>query len=512
MRDAAEFGATLPQGWLWASIREISEYVNRGRAPVYTDAGGVPVINQRCVRWSGIDWQHLKFTTPEAFAKIDPRQRLRDGDVLWNSTGTGTIGRAAVFIAEQGYPQITADTHVTIIRPQGFEPELLRYWILTDRVQRGLDTLHVGSTNQVELSRASVLGLRIPVPPLAEQRRIINRIEELFGEIEAGEQELDRAREELATYRRAVLKAAVTGELTQDWRRQNRTGATASDLLLRVRDAVRSGRGRRSVTAEIDRQGLPRVPEHWAWSTLGELCEIVGGITVDAKRSGDLDEVPYLRVANVQRGKLELSKIKTIKAPRERIEQLRLKPNDVLLNEGGDKDKVGRGWVWSGEIPVCIHQNHIFRARPLAPEIDGRFISTYANEVGRRYFFDQAKQTTNLASLNMTKVSALPIPLPPPDELSQIADIISAVVSEADECERQIEQRRIEAGRLAQAILSAAFAGKLVPQDPADEPASALLERSKASTADRLSTRKETASAHRWQRNAEPRTSAIVAE
>ena len=103
----------------------------------------------------------------------------------------------------------------------------------------------------------------------------------------------------------------------------------------------------------------------------------------------------------------ELSQVKTLRAPRDVVEKLRLQPNDVLINEGGDKDKVGRDWVWSGELECYIHQNHVFRARPRLAELDGRHISAYGNEIGRKYFFDQAKQTTNLASISMRKVAAV---------------------------------------------------------------------------------------------------------
>ena len=141
---------------------------------------------------------------------------------------------------------------------------------------------------------------------------------------------------------------------------------------------------------------MPPLPAGWEWAALGQVCEIVGGITVDSKRDGaDLVEVPYLRVANVQRGYLKLQQVKTIKAPPAAIAKIALRPNDLLMNEGGDRDKLGRGWVWNGEIPNCIHQNHVYRARPFLAAIDARFLSHYFNEIGRAFFFDAATQTVN---------------------------------------------------------------------------------------------------------------------
>ena len=146
-----------------------------------------------------------------------------------------------------------------------------------------------------------------------------------------------------------------------------------------------------------------------------------------------------------------------------------LRSNDVLLNEGGDRDKLGRGWVWDGQIEPCIHQNHVFRARPYLPELDGRFISHYLNELGRSYFFSNATQTVNLASISLRAVLGTPIPVPP---LAEIAEIVKRTA----ELETTVSVPMVSedsGSQLRQSILHAAFTGRLVPQDPADEPAAA---------------------------------------
>jgi restriction endonuclease S subunit len=125
-------------------------------------------------------------------------------------------------------------------------------------------------------------------------------------------------------------------------------------------------------------------------------------------------------VENVQRGYLNLEEVKLIEATETEIEDLRLRVGDVLFNEGGDRDKLGRGWVWQGALPECIHQNHVFRARWRAPDVQPKFVSWYGNSEGARYFNDQGKQTTNLASINLTKLSEFPVPLPPAGEQSRI--------------------------------------------------------------------------------------------
>lgn len=166
----------------------------------------------------------------------------------------------------------------------------------------------------------------------------------------------------------------------------------------------------------------------------GDDCGSEGGIAKGQRRaSGDtLQLVPYLRVANVQRGYLDLADVKQIEASAEEIAELRLVPGDVLFNEGGDRDKLGRGWVWNGELPLCIHQNHVFRARIRFGVLHPKLLSWYANTCGQQYFLEHGKQTTNLASINMTKLGALPVPVPPLREQARILEEVEKHLSDID--------------------------------------------------------------------------------
>ena len=186
----------------------------------------------------------------------------------------------------------------------------------------------------------------------------------------------------------------------------------------------------------------------------------------------------------MQRGWLNLAEIKTLQVTEKEAEALYLQSGDVLMNEGGDRDKLGRGWVWQGQIENCIHQNHVFRLRPRTPQIPSRYISYYSNEFGQSYFLRSGKQTTNLASISLSKVSALPIPVAPPREMERIVQLIETAFSWLDRVAAAHENATRLLPRLDQAILTKAFRGELVPQDPHDEPASRLLERVRATRAD----------------------------
>jgi type I restriction enzyme S subunit len=212
------------------------------------------------------------------------------------------------------------------------------------------------------------------------------------------------------------------------------------------------------------------------------LGEIVSGVAKGTKRDEKIPvrEVPYLRVANVQRGYLDLAEVKTIPATERDIEELTLKNGDVLFNEGGDRDKLGRGWVWRDEVANCIHQNHVFRMRPYLPEVQSEFVSHHVNTFGKTWFQTAGKQTTNLASINMGILRAFPVPVAPPSEqievLTQLAQQLDALATQEKAVELGLKQSTAQ----RQNLLRAAFAGQLVPQDPNDEPARVLLERIRA--------------------------------
>jgi type I restriction enzyme S subunit len=323
---------------------------------------------------------------------------------------------------------------------------------------------------------------KIPLAPLNEQRRIVSKIEELFSRLDEGEAGLRRVQRLLASYRQAVLKAAVTGELTKEWREDNQNRLeSGADLLQRVLEARRTqwqGRGQYQEPQPPDITGLPELTVGWVYIPLSTACDIKGGETVDAKkRLSEPIEVPYLRVANVQDGYLDLEQIKTIKVEGAKIDDVLLRHGEILFTEGGDIDKLGRGWIWENQISPCTHQNHIFRARAYTEDINPKFVSYYCGVLGKEYFLREGKQTTNLASISMSKLRKFPIPLLDIAEQNEIVSQVDEILSQIAALKNWCSTELVRSTTLRQAILKAASSGKLVEQDPRDEPASALLQR-----------------------------------
>lgn len=431
--------------------------------------------------------------------------RFREEDVLFAKI-TPSMENGKVAVARGLENEIgcgTTEFHV-VRCPEGVNPDFIRYLLVSSRFRQIAQRNMRGAVGQLRVPPEFVSEARFWLPPSNEQTRIVSKIDELFSRIDAGEANLKRVQALVKQYRQSVLKAAVTGELTRDWREKNRdrlTG-TGEDLLKRILAARREAweaaeleklrakgqepkndkwKEKYKEPAAPDTTDLPDLPEGWVWSTLGTIAAVVGGITVDRKRSTEnTRRVPYLRVANVQAGFLDLDEIKYIDAPIAKIDALRLEHGDVLFTEGGDIDKLGRGWIWSGEFADCIHQNHIFRARLFISDMCPAFVSHYANAMGRAYFLGHGKQTTNLASISLTRLKDFPVPVPPPAEINRVIDALDRELERLGAIQIEVENAHQQKIALSQSILKDAFSGKLVPQDPNDEPASALLERASA--------------------------------
>ena len=201
---------------------------------------------------------------------------------------------------------------------------------------------------------------------------------------------------------------------------------------IEILEALRKEVIQRIVTRGIDEEAkfqqtgniwMKEVPIGWDLVCLKRVSELQGGLTLGKTYDGLLIDRPYLRVANVQDGHLDLDDVIRIEVPVEVAKRVELRVDDVLMTEGGDLDKLARGYLWKGEIPDCLHQNHIFAVRCFRHKLLPKFL-TYltASRYGRDYFEATGKRTTNLASTNSTKVRAFPLPLPSVKEQARLVE------------------------------------------------------------------------------------------
>ena len=402
---------------------------------------------------------------------------LNLGDLLVvRVNGSPSIaGRVIPYFGPEGL--VFCDHFIRFKLVETVNPRFIAYQFRHRPVRAQVERGMVSTAGQHTISQRTLSTIQIELPPLAVQHRIVSAIDLHCSRVDAADASLTRAKANVKRARASVLQAAVEGRLvpTEEAlaRAEGRDYEPASVLLERIltaRKAAWDASGKRGEYKEpvaIGLEGTPDLPEGWCWSTLDGLAHVVGGITKNSKLSSGRS-VPYLRVANVQRGRLDLREIKVIMATSQQIDLLKLEPGDVLLNEGGDRDKLGRGWVWSGQLPECIHQNHVFRARLWLPAFDSRYLSHYTNIQGVRYFLTQGRQTTNLASISLSNVKALPVPIPPALEIARILAEVDRRLSVLDKLDASIDANLARCARLRQSILKRAFEGRLVPPDDAE--------------------------------------------
>lgn len=435
------------------------------------EPGGVPVINPQHYREGRIQ-PDPETAVGAAVASRLSTFALTAGEVI--VARRGEMGRCAV--VERRHEGWLLGTGSAAIRPKELlDPAFLAYFLRSPGPVRALTNAAIGTT-MANLNQKILKALPCLAPPVAEQRRIVAAVDTYFSRLDSAVASLKRAKTNVKRARTSVLQTAVEGRLVPTEAAlacaEGRDYEPAAVLLARIlaerKGAWEAGgaRGKYKEPVVVATEELPELPRGWSWTSMDALAHVVGGLTKDAKRVQGRS-VPYLRVANVQRGRLELSEIKTILATEQQIEALRLQPGDILLNEGGDRDKLGRGWIWRGELTECIHQNHVFRARLWMPAFDPRYLSHYANTEGDRYFTREGKQTTNLASISLSKVKAMPVALPPSVEIKRILDELDRRLSVLDALDATIDANLARCASLRQSILQRAFDGRLVSRSPA---------------------------------------------
>ena len=376
------------------------------------------------------------------------------------------INRAWTVGSFTKHQKIASTEWITFPSHPDVEPRYLAHYLSRKEIRDYLAGSASGVGGSLMRVKASTVeDLPLPLPNVDEQRRIVAEIERQFSRLDEAVANLKRVKANLKRCEAGVLKAAVEGRLVPTEAevalregRSYESGIQLLDRVLQERRRTWIGKGTYSNPERPEVRRLPPLPEGWAWARLEAVAALKGGITVDKKRRDPTARpVAYLRVANVQRGYLDLEEVKQIEAPQADIDELRLRPGDILFNEGGDRDKLGRGWIWESQIAECIHQNHVFRARPFLPDVSGKLVSWWGNTFGKDYFLREGKQTTNLASINMTKLSAFPVPLPPQAEQQRIVAEVDRRLSIVREVEAEVDANLKRAQALRQAVLARAF-------------------------------------------------------
>ncbi len=504
----------MREDWIEVKLGDVCEKAHKVKKTempqhesfMYLDIGGIDNLTNRIT-------DHKVYTWDNAPSRA--QQIVKNGDVLFSTVRTYLKKIAPVKNPE--YENQICSSGFAVIRgvKSAFNSTYAFFISIYEGFLQPLNEMQTG-TSYPAVRDKDVFNQPIPLPPLPEQRAIVAKIEQLFSDLDNGIANLTCAKEKLIIYRQALLKKAFEGELTRVWRSQQTDLPTADELLKQIKEertrhyeqqlkewqqavkewekngkqGTKPGQPRKlSPVTKINPDELsvlPILPSHWGYARLSDISEIGSGMSVSKNRKlEDPIEFPYLRVANVQRGFLDLDVMKTMAVEKSSISGFLLKKWDVLFNEGGDRDKLGRGWIWESKVTPCITQNHVFRASlHNSGEYPAKLISYWGNTFGRDYFERTGKQTTNLASINKGVLSMFPVPVLSTKEQHQIVQEIESRLSVCDKLAESIDTSLQQAEALRQSILKRAFEGNLLTateltacrKEPDWEPAENLID------------------------------------
>ncbi|WP_353981534.1 restriction endonuclease subunit S [Salinicola endophyticus] len=477
----------LPEGWAWARMEAVSEYIQRGKGPKYAESGKVRVISQKCVQWSGLNLSTTRFVDDNSLNGYQDERYIRKNDILWNSTGTGTVGRAIV--VKEPQHSTVVDSHVTIVRPLITEPCHILNYISSPSIQKRIepdhkDSLVSGSTKQVELNSGSVKLLAVPLPPLSEQHRIVEKVDELMALCDRLEQQVGdqlEAHEVLVdTLLDALTRSTDAAESTENWARvaehfdtlftteasidklkktilqlavmgrlveQDPGDEPASVLLERIAEEkaqlVKEGKIKKTkkIPDVTEDDFLFELPKDWAWTRFENIVDPKFSISYGVLVPGPEPKngVPLVRVADLSLSNPSDQPEKSISHEVDKkFAKTRLNGGEILLCVVGSIGKLGVAPnSWKGANIARA----ICRIMPTKLVSESYILMLLQTEFMQVRF---GKDTRTLAqpTLNVGLIRSASTPLPPFEEQKRIVDKVDKLMALCD----QLKVRLAKAG------------------------------------------------------------------
>jgi type I restriction enzyme S subunit len=488
-------GWTLPEGWEWTTLGEVCLPPQYGWTTKAVEKGNLRLLRTSDITSGSVDWETVPFCREEP--ADEAKYLLHDGDIVISRAGS--VGHS--YLVRKPKSAVFA-SYLIRFKPLVDEQYVAyfaqspSYWGSVYEERLGIAVPNINATK--------LKGIRLPLAPLAEQRRIVVEIETQFTRLDAAVTALERAQANLRRYKAAVLKAACEGRLVPTEaslaRAEGRDYEPADQLLARIlaerrarweADYLEKQRAKGKEPKDdkwkqkykgpalLDTEGLPELPEGWVWAVLEGISEAVGGY---AFRSKDYTEDGFqiLKIGNVKMGQLDLSSRPVfIRDVDDKIaEKYLLKAGDIVITLTGTRKKRDYGYVAlvRNEKNLLLNQR-VARLRFSSALYPSYFLIALQSETVRDNFFKYETGNVGQGNVSMRAITKEVVPLPPLAEQRRIVAEVERRLSVLAVLEASVGAALARAGRLRQAVLKQAFEGRLVPQDPDDEPASVLLER-----------------------------------
>ncbi|MGU5691641.1 restriction endonuclease subunit S [Aeromonas veronii] len=463
----------LPRGWVETNFEDVCDYIQRGKGPKYAEFSEYPVVNQKAVRWFGIQEEHLKYVHPEQWDKWDELRYIREGDILWNSTGTGTIGRACHIDQTQLSKAKVVDSHITIVRTNKLvESKFAFYWIMHPEIQGNINGLYNGSTNQVELSKKIIESTCFPLAPLAEQTCIVKKLDEVLAQVEATQARLAHIPDIIKRFRQSVLAAAVSGKLTEEWRKPCPYQSINKDLT---------------------------APSCWSKCYLGEIVNYVTSGSRGWAKYYSTNGSLFIRSQDISADKLIIEDAAFVDLPaKAEGTRTKVEPFDLLVTITGAN--VTKCALVDVDLDDAYVSQHVALIR-LADSSNAKFLDLVLKSpnAGR-------KQLTSMAygggkpGLNLQNIKDVTFALPSQEEQTEIVRRVEQLFAYADTIEQQAKAAKERVDNLTQAILAKAFRGELTADWRAANPDLISGDNSAAALLARIQAERATASGKKGKR------------
>ena len=488
----------LPEGWSWTRLGFVTNYGDAPKVELDDVTDGTWVL----------ELEDIEKGTSKLLVKVCARERKFRSTKNGFPAGAVLYGKLRpyldkVLIAES--PGVCTTEISPISFFENIDAGYLRWYLKSPYFIAYAD----GSTYGMNLPRLGTDSARealFAFPPQKEQARIVAKVDELMALCDKLETQQQARRKLQNKLRQSTLQAVASAtsphELQTSWARLAdnfgrlfHAPEDVDDFVVELKNMAVRGllslpssspsvldqviadcdnlRDHYITSGLIRRQKLISVaesdvvyPEHWATAPFDKVAVVIGGVTKGRDMRGrDVVACPYLAVANVQRGFFKLTDLKTIQIGKDELNKYLVKEGDLLITEGGDWDKVGRTAIWRGAVENCLHQNHVFKARVPSSCLLNEWVELVFNSgVGRDYFAGASKQTTNLASINMTQLRSFPMPIPPLDEQRVILEKLDALMALAGSWREKLERKQSLASLFAGAAM-AAFTGIAIEQE-----------------------------------------------